>query len=102
MEKERAAAAGPEAEVRAKTKRHYGYEFYRNNFRRMTVLAMGLVILDVVIVLAMVAVFRTQPEQELYATTRNGLLVHLRQFESVPQIQAFQKAKAAKTSAANQ
>lgn len=101
MEKNLQGTAAAVNRPSEKNQRRFGYEFYRDNFRRMTVLAMILLGLDIVIVLAMIFVFRAQPEQELYATTRNGLLVRLRQFDGVSEIRSFQQAKALKQSAKN-
>lgn len=80
----------------AKKKRRYRYEFYRDNFRRMTVMAMGLIVLDVLLVLAMFLVYANFPQRDLYATTRNGLLVRLRQFDSKEQVMAAKAEKLAK------
>ncbi|MBC3910747.1 MULTISPECIES: hypothetical protein [Undibacterium] len=79
----------------AKKTRRYGFEFYRDNFRRMTVLALGLVGLDIVLVVAMFLVYASFPSRDLYATTRNGLLVKLKQFDNVDQVKASRAAKAA-------
>ncbi len=74
--------------------RYFGYEFHRDNFRRMTVLVVGLVIADLALVLAMFIVHANFPQRDLYAATRNGLLVRLRQFDSPAQVLAAQAAKA--------
>lgn len=87
---------------RKQTGRNYGYQFYRDNFRRMTVLALILIALNSLLVLAMVFVYTNYPERDLYATTRNGLLVKLRQFDNVDQVAAYKNAKAAKLKTVNQ
>lgn len=84
-----------------KRRKRYRYEFYRDNFRRMTVLVMGLVIVDLVLVVAMFLVYSNFPQAELYATTRNGLLVKLRQFDSLSQVLAAKERKTALKADAN-
>ncbi len=95
MKKDPATSAPPTPKPVVKKTRRYGFEFYRDNFRRMTVLAIGLVGLDIVLVVGMFLVYSSFPQRDLYATTRNGLLVKLRQFDTVGQVKSAKAAKAA-------
>ncbi len=95
MKKDPATSVQPAPKPVVKKTRRYGYEFYRDNFRRMTVLAIGLVGLDIILVVAMFLVYASFPQRDLYATTRNGLLVKLKQFDSVGQVKSARAAKAA-------
>ena len=94
MKKDPATSSQPAPQSVVKKTKRYGYEFYRDNFRRMTVLALGLVGVNIVLVVAMFLVYGSFPQRDLYATTRNGLLVKLRQFDSVDQVKASKAAKA--------
>lgn len=101
MKKDPAISVQPSPKPVVKKTRRYGYEFYRDNFRRMTVLALGLVGLNIVLVVAMFLVYGSFPQRDLYATTRNGLLVKLKQFDSVDQVKAAKAVKASVKAAAN-
>ncbi len=101
MEKTEAAPA-KSSNMPKKKARNYGYEFYRNNFRRMVIGALCLVILDILLVLALFFVFSTQSPPALYATTRSGLLVKLRVFDSLNNaVHEANALKAAKSQPSN-
>ena len=101
MKKDPAIPVKPPLPPVVKKTRRYGFEFYRDNFRRMTVLALGLIGVNIVLVVAVFLVYGSFPQRDLYATTRNGLLVKLKQFDSVDQVKAANAVKASVKATAN-
>jgi hypothetical protein len=56
----------------------YGFEFYRDGFRRLVSVSVVLVILDCLLVFGMYLVYTHYPSPDVYAATRRGMLSKLK------------------------